>query len=99
MKKIFYMMILLFTSMGMISSAHALDPQDWIKKLGQQRTRKKSKQRQTMVAAVRGVEEPGEVDPEARNFEAVQKMEKRNIPPAKVLQFREEGKLKGTEKQ
>ena len=79
------------------SSAFAINPQTWMKKMGQQKTRKSS-QRQTMVAAVRGMDDPNQVDPNARDFEALEKMEKRTIAAGKLAQFLEEGKLKKGEK-
>lgn len=54
---------------------------------------RRSNQRHTTVAAVRGVDEPGEVDPEARNYEAVAKMEARTYAADKVGQFAKDGKL------
>ena len=75
------------------ASLPAAGIQDWIKKSGYQKTRKVTS-RHTSVAAVRGVEEPGDVDPDARDFEGLQKMEQRTIPGEKLAQFIEEGKLK-----
>jgi hypothetical protein len=49
--------------------------------------------KQTMVAAVRGIDEPSQVDPAARNYEGVEKMEKRSIPQDKINQFMSEGNL------
>lgn len=75
-----------------VSSASAVSIQDWIKKGGYQRKRDTSKR--TTVAAVRGVEEPGDVDPEARDFEGLKKVEQRKVPSERVEKFIQEGKLK-----
>lgn len=75
---------------------HAINPQTWMKKAGQQKPRKIT-QKQATVAAVRGVDEPSQVDPNARNYEAANQMEKKIIPPERVAQFMSEGNLKKTE--
>ena len=74
------------------SFSSAVNPQDWYKK-GRSKTMRRTNSKQTMVAAVRGVDEPSQVDPDARNFEAVEKMEKRTFASEKVAQFMQEGKL------
>lgn len=95
MKKILIVNFLIVSFLvSLISSrAFAINPQEWLKKMGQQKRTRISNQRGTAVAAVRGVDEPGQVDPNARNFEAVQKMEKRSYPADKVDQFVKDGKL------
>ena len=74
------------------SISFAVNPQEWLKKAGQRKTRRIGP-KQTMVAAVRGVDEPSQVDPNARNFEALEKVEKRSYGMDKVSQFMSEGKL------
>ena len=83
--------ILFLASCSVSAGAFAVNPQEWIKK-SRQKVRKTGT-RQTMVAAVRGVDEPGQVEPGASNFEGVEKMEKRSFSPEKVNQFAAEGKL------
>lgn len=77
---------------GVSVPVFAANPQNWYKKINQSRPRRAGL-KQTSVAAVRGVDEPSQVDPEARNYEAVDKMENRNIPQEKVNQFIKDGKL------
>ena len=60
--------------------------------MGQQKLRKVHS-KHTTVAAVRGVDEPNQVDPNARNYEAVAEMEKRTLSKEKLLQFIQDGKL------
>ena len=76
------------------SSAQAISIQDWLKKGGGAQKTRKVQRGQTMVAAVRGVEEPGDVDPNAKNFDGVAKMEERKVPKEIFSQFIAEGKLK-----
>ena len=76
------------------ATSSAVNPQDWYKKT-RQRSARRSGAKQTMVAAVRGVDEPSQVDPDARNFEGVEKMEKKSFAPEKIAQFMAEGKLSG----
>ena len=91
MKKIFLSLILI---PAFVAGAGAVNIQDWIKKSGTYQKKRKYNSRQTNVAAVRGVEEPGDVDPEARNFDALAKIESRRVPKEKVLNFIDEGGLK-----
>ena len=70
----------------------AINLQDWIKN-GPARRSRRGTSKHTAVAAVRGVEEPGDVDPEARNYPSIQKMEQRKIPQDKLAKFIQEGKL------
>ena len=74
------------------SSLYAINLQDWLK--GGYQKKRVITTKHTNVAAVRGVEEPGDVDPEARDFEGLKKVEQRKVPKEKVLQFIEQGKLK-----
>ncbi|MBI3013203.1 MAG: M48 family metalloprotease [Elusimicrobia bacterium] len=82
----------IFFSFALCSAGMALNPQNWKKKLEFQKTRKVT-QKSASVAAVRGVEEPGDVDPNLRDFEAVTAMEKRTLLPTQVDQFVQEGQL------
>ncbi len=90
------LLFLLFCLLFLSSSVQAVNPQNWIKKTGQKAGQRKVRKvggKQTMVAAVRGVDEPSEVDPDARNFEALEKVEKRSFGNDKVSQFMSEGRL------
>lgn len=83
-----------FFSLALTTAVHALDSQGWIKKLGQKKMKgRNSTQKHTSVAAVRGIEEPSQVDLGARNYEAVKEMEKRNIPKERIILFIKEGQL------
>ena len=86
--------LLVFASAFLVlaSLSFAVNPQEWLKKAGQRKTRRIGP-KQTMVAAVRGVDEPSQVDPDARNFEALEKIEKKSYGMGKVSQFMSEGKL------
>jgi predicted Zn-dependent protease len=68
----------------------AADPY-WYRNL--QKARKSSSRSQTSVAAVRGVDEPGEVDSKARDYDAVKSMESRKTDSAQVDRFLKEGEL------
>lgn len=68
------------------------NPQDWVKQIGKKS--KKLSPKQTTVAAIRGVEELSDVDPNTRNFEALTQIEKRKIPEQTLNQFITEGNLK-----
>jgi predicted Zn-dependent protease len=87
-KKSIFFIILLFIPTGGFS----LDITQWLKQLGQQRGTKKD-YKFTSVAAVRGLEEPSQMDPKARNFEAIQDMENYTVPKEILDQFIMEGKL------
>lgn len=83
-----------FTSCFLLlaSLVSAANQQDWWKKIGKQKIRKVHS-KQTVIAAVRGVDEPGKVDRSARNYEAVAEMEMKTIASDKLLKFITEGKL------
>jgi predicted Zn-dependent protease len=89
---------LIFTlcAVTLTAMASAVSLQDWLKRLGQQRGTK-PKQRYTTVAAVRGLDDPSQVDPKARNYDAVKVMENRVIPQDILDQFIQEGPLKQRE--
>ena len=72
------------------------NPENWTKKLGQTKSRRVV-QRQTTVAAIRGVEEPKDVDPKLRDFQGVEKMEKETLASENVAQFVKNGQLKEVE--
>lgn len=55
--------------------AGAVSFREWIKSSGVYQRKRSVKTRQTMVAAVRGVEEPQAVDPAARDYEGLEKVE------------------------
>lgn len=74
---------------GWCASAFAFNPY-WYRKYTQTR---RSYSRQTTVAAVRGVDEPGEVDPNARDYEAVKAMDARKTEPGTVDRFLKDGDL------
>ena len=76
-----------------VQSALCSDSSEWLKKIGERRG-KKVYQRHTSVAAVRGIQEPGEADPKARNFPAIEKMEAFKIEPSGLEAFIQEGGLK-----
>ena len=76
--------LIAFFSSAYISAASI---QDWLKKGGGYQKTRKIGRKQTMVAAVRGVEEAGEVDRDARNFDALAKMESRAVPREKLSRF------------
>lgn len=84
--------ILTLCALFISSLSFAVNPQSWLKNVGKQRVRKVT-HKQTTIAAVRGVDEPSEVDPTARDLDGVKKMETRNLPSEKVDQFIAEGKL------
>ncbi len=87
------LLVLLFVTSFSVP-AHAVSFQDWIKKSNEAHKTRRVTSRQTTVAAVRGVEELNDVDPEARNPEGVEKMEKRAIPKEKLDKFIEQGMLR-----
>ncbi len=90
MKRVSIAAILLF---GLCFKAQAVNLNDWIKKSGGYQKPRKVKSGQTSVAAIRGVEEPGEVDEQARDFEALKKVEGRNVSKEKLEQFIKTGML------
>ncbi len=65
---------------------------NWAKTAGNKKI--KRYQKTTNVAAVRGVEEPSEIDPEARDAEGAAWMESQVIPAEQSIQFIVDGKLK-----
>ena len=90
--------LVIFLLSNFCFQADAAGIQDWIKKGGGYKRTRKVTSKQTMVAAVRGVEEPGDVDPSARNFDGLQKIESRNISQDQLSKFIEEGKLRSAKK-
>lgn len=94
--KLFLVLTFLITyHLSLITALQAINPQDWLKKVGQQKARRVT-QKQATIAAVRGVDEPNQVDPNARNYEAVAQMEKKQFAQEKVNQFASAGKLMKT---
>lgn len=88
-----YLFVLLSTyHLLLTTDGFAGSTQDWLKNIGKQKVRKVHS-KHTAVAAVRGVDEPGQVDKNARNYEAVHQMEQKIIPQDKLLRFIQEGKL------
>ena len=75
-----------------LSLGRSLGFKDWLNQIKNEKMRRVNRGK-TMVAAVRGIDEPGEVDPKARDYEGVLAMEERNIPGDKVESFMKEGKL------
>lgn len=74
------------------SLSQAYNPLDWFKKMSKPK-RRRTISKQTMVAAVRGIEEPSQVDPEARNFQGVDKMDQRNYSEERIARFMAAGNL------
>lgn len=70
-----------------VHAAQCIDLNYWNRK----KPRRSSKT--TNVAAVRGVQEPADIDPEARDPEGVAKLEQRAIPHERVNQFSAQGQL------
>jgi len=75
-----------------VSLSYAYNPMDWIRKMSRPKRRRVTT-RQTMVAAVRGIEDPSQIDLGARNFKAVDNMDKRNYSKERIARFMSEGKL------
>ena len=73
--------------------ASSFDLQNWYRKINAPRGRN-IRRSQTAVAAVRGVDEPSQIDPDARDFDAVAAMEKESEEPSQVVQFAQDGGLK-----
>lgn len=63
--------------MGILSQTHAISFREWMKSSGAYQKKRSVRIRQTMVAAVRGVEEPQQVDSAARDYEGLEKVEAR----------------------
>ncbi|OGR86201.1 MAG: hypothetical protein A3A86_00690 [Elusimicrobia bacterium RIFCSPLOWO2_01_FULL_60_11] len=74
MKRLFLAAVI---TAGVLSQTRAISFSEWIRTSGVFQKKRSVKTRQTMVAAVRGVEAPGDVDPQARDYEGVEKMEAR----------------------
>ncbi len=97
MKKIwiFSLITVLFgvSLLNLIENLSAKSLDSWAKELNLQKKRKVS-QKSTTIAAVRGVEEVSDVDPGARNFEAVKEIDSRSISQTQLDNFKVEGQLK-----
>ncbi len=78
---------------GLITTGSSAIDWNWTKNAGKSKPLTR-KQKVTNVAAVRGVEEPGDIDPEARDAEGLAWMESRKVPAEKSIQFIIDGKLK-----
>src|SRR3989344_7738075 len=76
------------------AQAHAFDFSDWLKKGGGYQRKRSVKSKSTNVAAVRGVDEPGDVDPDARDFPSLKKVESRQSAPASQLSGQSEDEIK-----
>lgn len=74
MKRLFLAVIFIT---GVLPRAGAISFREWIKSSGAYQRKRSVRSRQTMVAAVRGVEEPQDVDPSARDYEGLEKLEAR----------------------
>lgn len=84
---------LLLTLLLAAPNAYSVD-WNWAKNSSGSKTKLKKYQKTTNVAAVRGVEEPGDIDPDARDMEGVAWMEAQKVPAEKGIQFIIDGKLK-----
>lgn len=89
--QIFTIFLMLAALLYFAMPAQAFDP-NWYKKIAPRERRRTDKH--TNVAAIRGVDEPGDVDPNARDAESVKAMEARKISEDKVTQFADPGVLK-----
>ena len=92
------LILALVLAAGIWAPAQAVNFSDWLKSSGRFQRKQSGKSKQTLVAAVRGVEEPGDVDPEARDYASVEKMEKRHsavktAPPPASKEIEEEIKI------
>lgn len=91
MKKIFLLIVSL--SLLGIGSLSAKSIESWANSIPLQKKRKIT-QRNTTIAAVRGVEEISDVNSDARSYEGVKKMESQSNSQTEVDNFGVEGKLK-----